>query len=227
MKPIFNAIKIIIILAILYSCGTAVIDYYRMKNGDVPIFNKSEYDSRNKIQRYKGIIYNAERKIKTSTNEPLSESSNIKFKVLTKEFNIPSTWKEEKKEFTLDIQKIANCSTSTLYYADDNNKIYTYCLEEIQVVKDKQKESLTDALKNDDKLLQNIFNNLGYLGKLSDGTLQYQNRNDGFTSSDITVYQCDNELVKDIYITPKDVLFQPDFCTVKNDSILEEQPETP
>lgn len=218
MKTITRLIKITIIFGIIFVFGTTAIDYYRMKNGDIPIFNKSEYNSRNKIQKYNGLIYKAQRKIKVSTREPLSESSDIKFKILTLEYDIPSTWQEKKKDYTLDIKKIDSCASSSLYYADNTNKIYTYCLEDIQIVKNQKKEAFNEALKKDDKLLLDILNKVGYLGILPDSSTQlYQNRNDGFTSTDINIYQCNKEFINDIYITPKEVPFQLDFCTYKDD----------
>lgn len=220
MKTIGKIIKLIIILVILYASVSTIIDYYRMKNGEVPVFNKSTYDSRKKIQKYKGFIYDAQRKIKTSPREPLSESSNIKFKVLTLKYDIPSTWKEEKKEYKLEINKIDNCTTSTLYYADLNNKIYTYCIEDINLIKDNKKETLSKAIQKDNKIPTMIFSSIAYSGILSDGTTQvYKNRNDGFSSYDITIYQCNKDFINDIYITPREVPFQLDFCTYKDDDL--------
>ena len=66
----------------------AGIAYYQMYTGNVPVFNRTYYDSKHKIQVYQGILYRASRKVLISTREPLEESSDLKYRFLVFDFDM-------------------------------------------------------------------------------------------------------------------------------------------
>lgn len=210
MKSIVNTFRFIIFLVILTSIATAGADYYLMTIGNVPVFNRTYYDSKTKIQTYQGILYKASRKVLTSTNEPLEESSQLTYKLLVFDLSIPSTWKEKENPLPLTIKTENTCSyNSKLYYADLDKKIYTYCIDEITI----KEKPLLDTLKTNSKIMDDVFINLAYQGLLKDEVTEiYQTRKD----DEIVVYQCNNGISNDIYFTPKDNLPQ-DLCVYKDD----------
>ncbi len=231
MKVIKNFIKMIIILVLVVGCVTAGVDYLRMKHGKVPVFNQTEYFSRKKIQTYKGLFYTAKRKVLVSTEEPLEESSKLHFKFLFLETDIPSTWVEKKADSSLKVIPVQNCSEgSILYYADKDVKVYTYCIDKIQIEKNHKSQDFLSYLKKDSSILEDMKDQLSYGGILSDSTTEYYTNMDHYYSDDVIVYQCHRNLVEDVYIAPKDSVFQADFCTYKDDDfkfMFEISDETP
>ncbi len=231
MKTIKKFIKIVIVFVLVFGLLTAGIDFFRMKKGLVPVFNRIEYNMRTKIQTYKGLFYTATRKVLISPMEPLEESSKLHFKLFLFEMNIPSTWKEKKAASSLKVKPVVNCNEpSVLYYADKDIKVYTYCIDEIKIEKGKKEQDLLSYLKKDSSILDDIFHQLSFGGVLSDSTTQYYTNMDHFYSDDVSVYQCHRDFVTDVYFAPKDSTFQMDFCTYKDDDfkfmfeILDETP---
>ena len=127
MKKIFKSLFIVILSILLIGMITGFIDYFRMTNGKVPIFNISSYDSSHKKQFYQGMLYTASRKVRGSDKEDLSDSTNLKFKLFySVNLFIPEQKKVENVEYSFILKNSDKCS-SILYYADLKTKIYTYC----------------------------------------------------------------------------------------------------
>ena len=130
----FKLIKRLILLFLLLGIASTGIDYTRITTGETPIFNIREFDSKTKKETFKGMFYVFERKVSASTNEKLVDSKNLKFEILTYKIEVPKLYTEKVFEFSVETKNEETCSSSKLLYADRAIKIYTYCLEEINII---------------------------------------------------------------------------------------------
>ena len=96
-------IRNFLILFTLFGVLTAGLDYLRMHSGLAPIFNISKFDEKTRIQSYRGLFYQASRKVKVSTNESLVDSSNIEYTVLNQKINVPKQFKKQERDFLIKI----------------------------------------------------------------------------------------------------------------------------
>lgn len=230
LKAIRNALIIIIVIGFLL----AGLDYVRMNSGEVPIFNISSFDSKTSIQTYRGFFYVAERKVKASTNEPLVDSSNISFKILTFDLKVPRKFTKE-DTFTVETEVISNChEKAKLYYANLKVKVYLYCLDSINLKDGKNSKPLSDYIAKNWRILDDIDSKLNYVGLHKDKTtLMFFDKNDDFTNNGLTMYRCHKQNINDVYFAPDDTRFMDDFCTYKDDDFkfifeiedLSEKPE--
>ena len=210
-------IEVLILIVIVGGLLTAFIDYNRMKSNKYPIFCTNTYNSKKHIQKYRGVFYQASRKINSSLSEELKDSTNIKFIFLFYDMKIPNLKSDDKYDLTINTTEISNCmEESKLYYADKNIKIYTYCLEKIEVKENNKSEELNKYIKKNNKIMDTIISNLDYAGLVDKTTSMYTNSNN-FTNNGLTMYQCNKENINDIYIGPKDMSYRGDFCTYKDD----------
>lgn len=230
----FTTIIKVLIIFVLFGVLSAGIDYYRMKSGNVPIFNLKKYEKSTRIQTFRGIFYKAERKITTSEEESLVDSSNMKFSILIFNLNVPKKFKDIEMPYSIETKEIENCSEKAkLYYADKDIKIYTYCLSEIKIKKDNKTTKLIDNLKKDNDIINDIDSKLTYLGLYEDQSTLMFDSTDDFTNNGLTMYRCHEPLINDVYIGPKNMKFQSDFCTYKEDDfkfmweLKEEEVEIP
>lgn len=219
MRTILNAIKNVLIVIIVFGFATAGIDYSRMNSGEVPLFNLSSYNQKTNIQNYRGLFYIAERKVKASTKEPLVDSTNMKFKILVFDVNVPRKFNTT-NTFTVETKETKDCDgKSILYYADMKIKVYTYCLDSINI-KEGKSESLASILKKDISIIDDIDNKLDFYGVYKDNsTLEFHDKKDEFTNNGLSMYRCNKENINDVYIAPKDTTFKDDFCTYKDDDL--------
>lgn len=214
-KSIFRCILFVLIIGIV----TGGIDYIRMTNGEVPIFNIDSYDSQKRTQTYNGMLYQASRKVRSSIDEPLTESNNMKFNIIYKySIKIPKQFRQLEMPYTIETSETKDCvEQSKLYYADYDKKIYTYCIDSIKI-KGEDEEELFDSIKSDSTIIDDIESKLGYAGlNYENSTMIFESFDDKFTNNGLKIYKCNKENIEDIYITPKDSEFQLDFCTYKDD----------
>ena len=205
MKKIFRFILIVILCIFLIGMGTGFIDYYRMINGSLPIFNISSYNSQKRIQVFQGMLYKASRKVRASDKESFDDSSNYKFKLITFNLFIPEQKKVENEEYNFIVRKDSDCE-SKLYYADLDKKVYTYCLNSIML----NNKELLSYLEKDKNIINNIEDNINYTGVYDNKrTLMFKDNN-------IKIYHCKNN---NIYIGFKNMEFQEDFCIEKDDDL--------
>ena len=222
---VLETIKEIIIVMILLGVATAFIDYSRMSGGKVPIFNVNHYNANTRIQTFRGMFYKATRKVHISEEEPLIDSTNMKYNIdlyfYQYELHVPVEFQKEKFEFVLLTQPTINCqSSSTLYYADENAKFYTYCLDSVKLKElgDSKSKDLIEYLKKDGLIVEDIVMNMSYVGLAEDGTTQkFRTLDDSFVSNGLTMYRCHKLYIDDIYIAPANTPMQSDFCTYKDD----------
>lgn len=222
----YKLIKKLLFLFVLLGALSTGIDYARITAGETPVFNKKSYNSKTHIERFRGLFYIAERKVKSSVNEPLVDSSDIKFKVLTFKIDVPRQFKEQTFEFSLETKNEETCQASKLIYADRAIKIYTYCLEEVNVIDNStnKKDTLVNYLKNDYTIIDDIDSKLIFLGTKADNTqgstgsiLRFKSEDDSFTNNGLELYRCNKLYVNDVYLAPKGTGIIEDFCKYKDD----------
>lgn len=222
MKKInfFRTIKKILIVIILLGLSSAGIDLIRMNNNKLPIFNLKKYDPNNKIQIFRGIFYQAKRTIKASPKESLIDSKDIKFTFIIFNIKTSQNFETEEIDYNIETTETTNCTENAkLYYADEKIKVYTYCLEKINIINKNKKEELIDYLKKDNQIIDEIDSRLTYLGLYSDlSTLMFQSP-DNYSNNGLKMYRCNKKNINDVYIGPKDLEFQADFCTYKDDDL--------
>ncbi len=211
-------IRDFLIILVIFGVSSAGIDYFRMNSGQAPIFNISKYDESTKIQSYRGLFYQASRKVKVSTNESLVDSSDIEYTVLNQKLKVPNQYKEQSLDFTVKTKVDKSCSKgSVLYYADLDTKIYLYCIDEVNVTSLNKTKSLLDYLKKDSKFMGNFDINLAYNGLSNDMSTEVFTDLYNLSNNGLTMYKCHGTNVNDIYLAPKGTSFQNDFCTYKDD----------
>lgn len=106
-----------------------------------------------------------------------------------------------------------------LYYQYDNRKIYTYCLNKVELIIDNKTIELKDYLKNN--TLDSLINKLEKISSLYDGGTNIYN--DGgtkrITNNGITLIKCNTiDGNKDIYIGNKDMQYKYNFCKDNNNT---------
>ena len=106
-----------------------------------------------------------------------------------------------------------------LYYQYDNRKIYTYCLNKVELIIDNKTIELKDYLKNN--TLDSLIKELELISSLYDGGTNVYN--DGgskrITNNGITLIKCNTiDGNKDIYIGNKDMQYKSNFCKDNNNT---------
>jgi len=104
-----------------------------------------------------------------------------------------------------------------LYYQNNNQKIYTYCLDKIELTIDNEPIELKEYLKNNS--INDLINSLEKTASLYDGGTNIYN--DGgskrITNNGITLIKCNTiDGNKDIYIGNKDMEYKSNFCKDNN-----------
>ena len=220
MEGFFGTIKELCLLFILVSIGSALLDYARITSGMVPLFCLKSYDEKTNIQSYRGIFYQASRKVTVSPDEELTDSTDIKFYVMTKPVKVPSQFKHHEFTYTLNTQVSDICGSAKLYYADEETKLYTYCLDSIRLKetgKEEDKE-LSEYLKKDSSLMEDIVSFIPYRGLYSDNeTLLFRTVDTELVNNGLTILRCHKKGINDIYVGPVDMVMQGDFCSYKID----------
>lgn len=219
MKKLLKSIIKLTLFILFLICVMTGIDYYRMVHGKVPIFNQSYYNSKTRTQTYKGIFYVATREYFSSTREPLNESSNLRFYIFSFALPLPSLEKKMDSSFQIETKEKEGCSSeAVLYYADLDQKIYLYCISDIQVIENEKKDTLFNLLSKGNGIMNKILDHMDLLGIYDDQTtLMFQSNNDSITNLGLTAFQCNSLNVNDIYIGPLTMGFHDDFCTYKDD----------
>lgn len=220
MMKILNFLRNIIFIVILFGVASAYIDYTRMVDGSEPIFNISTYNKIKHVENYRGLFYQASRKTKINDQEALEDSSEIKYFILTKEIDIPNNYVEKKFNFSMKVEKQDSCDgTSTLYYADLNTKIYTYCFNNLNVLDNdnKKEDTLLAFLKKDPSISEDIIQNMNFTGMYYDNTIEIFKSTYEFSDDNFVIYKCSKPYINDLYMVPAGISVMDDFCTYKDD----------
>ena len=209
-KNLFNIIVKFIIILIFLGIIFALCDYFQVKSGNIPIFNISKVDDISMKQVYQGIFHKIERKLLVSPNESLHDSDDLVYSFLIFDFDIKKIYKNEDISYQIDVKENKEChQEAKLYYLNGKTKIYTYCFDNINVIKDNKKIALVDYLKKDKKFIGNFYQDLLYLG--------FNQKYELYSGDGFDFYKCNIENSNDYYFVPKGTLVQPDFCTYKED----------
>ncbi|MBQ6323720.1 MAG: hypothetical protein IJI22_02690 [Bacilli bacterium] len=216
------ALSIIEILIFGLVIGTfcATLDYLRISNAETPMFCLKEYNETTKIENFTSLLYTAERKVREDNTEPLYKSKNIKYKLFgIINIKVPEKYLESNFDKKINITETENCANeSKLYFADQNIKVYTYCIDEIEIGSVNEEETLKKKLNEDSTKTVNELKNRLLISKFSPGDIiTYELKNKEVSADGITLYQCDRINVNDIYIGTTKTIQQPDFCTYKDD----------
>jgi len=129
MKKVVTIIIIILTLALL----TFIIDYNRIKNGNLPMFT-IKLESENKINYY-GLGYKIERFLGTSKENNLYEDNKVKFGLWIYTWQIELKEKELENDFEIKTNIENNCNDMKFVYyiTDEGNRIHTICLSQIEI----------------------------------------------------------------------------------------------
>ena len=220
MNGLFGTVKELCLLFLLVSIGSCLIDYGRITSGKVPLFCVKNYNEETKIESFRGIFYQASRKVTVSPEEELTDSTEIKFYAVTKPIAVPSSFKHHEFSYTINTKVSDICGDAQLYYADDETKLYTYCLDEIklQEIGSKKDKDLSEYLKKDSSLMEDIVSFIPYRGLYSDNeTLLFRTTDNTLVNNGLTILRCHKKGINDIYVGPVDMIMQGDFCTYKID----------
>ena len=216
-----KTLRNILIIIFIFGVVTAGFDYYRMSNNSKPVFNISSYNKVKHIQYYRGLFYQASRNTKINDDEDLTDSSNIKFYILSMPIEIQTDFNNDNLEYTLRTTDTSMCDgISKLYYADKNIKIYTYCLDSIEVFEkgDDKGSKLYNYLEKDSSFYENILQSMSFTGLLSDQSTEvYKSFDEDFIKDGLHVYRCNTTGISDVYIGSSSMTYHTDFCTYKDD----------
>ena len=216
----WKRLSLFLFIFICVAWAMAYVDYLKLTHGRIPIFCVEYYNSKTKVETFRGIFYKVERVITQSIDEPLVDSHNITYQILYKSYPLSRNYSWPKLDFTLSVDKEGECSKSVLYYADLDIKYYLYCFSSIELKEKDAKKSkdLIDYLKRDNQKIEDIVGYMDFVGISDDGTTEKYVTNDKELSlTDLVVYRCNKKNINDIYIAPKGTFMQEDFCTYKDD----------
>ena len=210
MKRILKTIIKVIIIIILFAFISATIDYLRIKESQKPIFTTNSYNKETRIQTYQGLIYSISRKIYSLPEEPIEDSKNITYNTLLFKEKIKQKKKNLLKNEIKYIEE-ESCSESKLIYADKNNKIYYYCINNLKINTPKETIDFDTKIKDNNKYLNKLINIIPFTGLYND------NKTEIYRNNNLKVFKCQNN---NYYITTPNNDFQEDFCTVKDDDFI-------
>lgn len=213
-KKIFKYfILFIVLIAIIFG----VVDYRRVRKGDLPLFMIRVSNEHDTYQNYVGLGYLLKRKVNVSYREPFYLDDDIRFGLWF------LTWELKQYTsimylYTIETDEIKKCDkTQNLYYREDDKNIYTYCLNSI---KTNAKEDYKEYMKNNNVKIDDFIKGLVFVGEFNNGEYSvYRDPgktkylNHGYTNKGLTVLKCHTKNGnKDIYIGPKGMEYEEEFC---------------
>lgn len=196
---------IILATIILLSMIFGVVDYYKIKNGKMPIFVVEQIDKSGPDISYYGIFYKIVRSPGVSYKQDIKHDNYVKFGswFYTKEI----TMKQIERDYIskLEVNILEDCDNKIeLYYTIDKVNIYTYCADNIKVINKNNSKDLKDFLNIDKDVLDIIISQLTNKSSNDLGSVLYEEGNYNLLKCKIT-----NDKY-DIYIGNKDISF--DYC---------------
>ncbi len=214
---IFKLLFFIVVLGII----TGIIDYVRLNSNKLPLFAIKSYDSKKNKQTFRGIFYKAQRVVYASVNEDIVDSTDVSyiFLIFKLDINIPK--EENNTNFTIITDEVINCNEKAKLYYSGQRNIYTYCLNSIKISKDNKGTELKDYIVNDKDIINKIVNNLYFSRTFYNQNIEMFEDISvyNFTNNGISLIKCKDDDASDIYIGPKNMTFQDDFCTEKEELV--------
>ncbi len=108
------------------------------------------------------------------------------------------------------------CNNKAKYYTEINNrKIYLYCLDEINIIDKTGTFTLKEKINNKENVIIEIMNTIDFIDTYKDGgsRMYRDNGTKGFTNNGLSIISCNTiEGNKDIYIGPKTMGYENNFC---------------
>ncbi|MDD2505622.1 MAG: hypothetical protein PHF21_05090 [Bacilli bacterium] len=198
-KIILIIISIIILLCIIFVST----DYYRVKNGKMPIFVIEQIDKGGPEISYYGLFYKIVRSPGVSYKQDIKHDNYVKFGswFYTKEITMKKT--EIDYINKLEVNLLEDCNENIkLYHTLDNLNIYTHCVSNIKVINGNNSKDLNKFLNVD--VLDTIKDQLTNKSSDDIGSILYDE--DNFKL--LECFSLDNN--RTIYIGNKDISF--DYC---------------
>ena len=225
MKSIFKFIYKLLLIVVLVGLITGAIDYFQLKSNNFPLFAQRNYEAPKKKETFRGLFYKATRIVSISPSESLPLSKNVKFYLLIFDIPLKIDAVPINKDFTIKTKEDETSTTSKLYYYNGATKIYAYGLKEINVKDKGQTKSLDKALDKDISVIDKMTNYL-FVSKVMPSFTQYVDMEEtNFSDNGLSIIRCQKQDNTDIYIGPRTMEFQEDFCTTKDDIPKEQSPD--
>lgn len=127
---------------------------------------------------------------------------------------------KEVKITTVEIIETNDCNNEAkLYYTEDNYKIYTYCVDKILIGDKNNKYELSEYLKSDRNVIDEIIAKLTVEAQAFDGgtNIYRDNESEKIATGNLTIIKCNRYLEngktnKDIYIGSQTMDMKEEFC---------------
>lgn len=217
-------IRNLLFIFVLFGAVTAFYDYTNILKGNSPIFCIEQYNDKSKTEKFRGIFYIIERKVKQSPKEKMNLSNDITYKFLTKTIAIQLDRPKDQYQYTLLVTPATECLSNVMLYTElENKKIYLDCITSIRLKEKGKKNSkdLKEVLEKNPNQMEDILKNISYVGLEKDQTTEkYRSLDDTFVNREIIVYRCNNE-EEDIYITNNNK--EQNYCMAKEDVIKQQE----
>lgn len=201
----------IVIIVIIFGVTTALIDYYKLKKYEKPVFALSSYNEVSKKEYYRGLFYQASRIVTINNKEPISNSKSLTYYVLTYPINIKINKEKTNELNSFEIKEENNCSNEKEeYYTDDDKEVYTYCLDKIEIIKDNKKEELKIYFKKNS--INDFLSSILYVGTKNSNIEVYTSDNKT-NDNNLKVIRCTPSDKEKIIIGDKTMKYSDDLCT--------------
>ena len=224
MKSILKFIYKLLLIVVLVGLITGAIDYFQLKSNNFPLFAQRNYEAPKKKETFRGLFYKATRIVSISTNESIPLSKNVKFTFVIFDIPLEIDPVPINKDFRVKTKEDKSLTTSELYFYNDTTKVYTYGLKDINVKNKGQTKSLKETLDKDVSVIDKVINYL-FVSDVTSSFIQYVDLEEtNFSDNGLSIIKCQIEDNTDIYIGPRTMKFQEDFCTTKDDIPKEEPP---
>lgn len=198
-------VSVVIILANIFG----IIDYNRIKNGEMPIFMIAQHDKSGPEISYYGLGYKLVRNPGISYKEKIYMDNYVKFGYwfYTKKIDINKPQINYINKFEIEFTK--KCDNKVkLYHSLIDKNIYTYCIDNIKVINNNNTIELKEFLNIDNNHIEDIINQYTQEKEIykDGGTKLYEGKN-------FKILKCktlnDNN---DIYIGNSSLKYENDYC---------------
>ena len=233
VKKLIKGIMIAFLIFLGICVLGVIVDYIQVIHGNYPVFTYSRKQTSDRIDIFQGVLHSVNRKIKNSNQEPFLESEEVVFQLFSWKKKIKYPKEKVEKSFQVNYTKKENCQgKASLYYADLERKVYTYCLEDVEVSIQGNRSRLYSLLEKSSSIIEEIDRRLSFKGVYQKKAYDFISLEDGISTQGLRMFRCINDPITDIYIGDSSMTFQEDFCTDKDDDlkfifdILDETPKT-
>lgn len=182
-----------------------IIDFISIYTKNKPIFaikGSTPYS-------YNGLFYD-------TYNCPQYSVPQIKIKGTKYTCTINKTEQLKQYAYTIDTIETTTCNQDKiLYMGRENQNIYTYCLDSIQINDGTTLTELKDFYQENNKVLEEMINTLTLVDTYKDGgsKLYRDNGDTDFTNNGLSIIKCHTiDGNQDIYIGPKSMGYETTFC---------------